>query len=64
MAWTKVGGVDEGIHRIWKRAAYACRYGKGVSLSEALRLPHRDLSSLLEALSEIVEEENKANSGK
>ena len=64
MAWTKIGGVEEGIHRVWKRVAYAVRYGKGVTLQEAMRLEHRDLSCLLEALSEIVEEENKANKGK
>ena len=46
---------------LWKRVAYACRYGKGVTLSEALAMDAESLGGLLEALGEIVDEENRAN---
>ena len=60
MAWRKASAA-EGEHRVWKRVAYAVRYGKGVSLTEALELSQLQLNGLLEALSELVREENEAN---
>lgn len=48
------------IPAIWKKVAFATRYGKGVSLTEALKLSCEDLSSLCNALSEIVQEEAEA----
>lgn len=44
--------------RIWKRVAYATRYGM-ISLSEALAMDLGSMRSFNEALDEIVHEENK-----
>ena len=49
------------MHRVWKRVAYATRYGKGCSLGEALGLDGWALNGYLEALNEIVKEENEAS---
>ncbi len=49
------------MKKVWKRVAYATRYGKGCSLNEALTMDQVDLNGYLDALSEIVTEENKAN---
>jgi hypothetical protein len=48
------------IAHLWKRVAYACRYGNA-SITEASHLPMEQLGGFLNALSEIVEEENAAN---
>lgn len=48
---------------MWKRVAYATRYGKGVTLGEVLRLDQWALNGYLEALNELVQEENEANKG-
>lgn len=63
LAWQEVGTAD-GERLLWKRVAYACRYGKGVSVVEALRLDSASLSAFLQAVGEIVQEENRASSKK
>jgi hypothetical protein len=63
LAWRKVS-AEEGRHRVWKRVAYATRYGKGVTLSEVLSLDQMQLNGFLEALSDLVKEENEANKPK
>jgi len=62
-AWQAVG-VEDGRKAVWKRVAYALRYSKGATLTEVMEMPNEALSALLEALGEIVEEENRANSAK
>lgn len=44
--------------------AYALRYSKGATLTEVWEMPNEALSALLDALGEIVEEENRANNVK
>jgi hypothetical protein len=60
LAWRAVG-VEEGLAKVWKRVAYATRYGKGCGLEEALNLDGYQLNGYLEALGTLVEEENAAN---
>lgn len=59
-AWRSIG-EEEGRRLVWKRVAYATRYGKGCSLVEALNLDNHALSGYLGALGELVREENEAN---
>lgn len=58
-AWLLGSSLEEGIGHCWKRLAYATRYGN-ISLEEAASLGLSDMGSYLNALSEIVEEENKS----
>lgn len=58
--WKKANDVEMSIAHLWKRVAYACRYGNA-SITEASNLPMEQLGGFLNALSEIVEEENAAN---
>ncbi len=51
-------GQEEPQKRIWKRLAYATRYGKA-GLLDAASMCADSLQSFLEAVSDIVEEENK-----
>lgn len=51
-------GTQEAERLVWKRVAYAGRYGRA-GLLEALRLPSDAMDSYLEALAEIVREENR-----
>lgn len=51
-------GTEEAERLVWKRVAYAGRYGRA-SLTEALSLPEHHLSNYLEALADIVREENR-----
>jgi hypothetical protein len=59
VAWEQVG-VESALGVVWKRVAYATRYGH-CGLGEALRMPQEQLQHYLDALSEIVQEENEAN---
>lgn len=59
MAWRKVG-TQQGIEKIMKRLAYATRYG-GATLTEATDLDQQFLQDFLEAVSDIVREENKSS---
>lgn len=61
VAWTVVDCIEEARHLCWKRVAYATRYGKGVGLREALQMDQQHLNGFLEALSALVEEENRAS---
>lgn len=63
LAWQEVGTGD-GERLLWKRVAYACRYGKGVSVVEALRLDSASLSAFLQAVGDIVQEESRTASRK
>ena len=56
-SWSKLD-LDLHIRRVWKRVAYMTRYGH-ISLEEAVSLDLPSISSYLDALSEIVSEENK-----
>lgn len=57
VAWQKQG-TEDGLRLVWKRVAYATRYGR-VGLSEALGLGQDHLQEYIEALGDIVGEENK-----
>ncbi len=59
VTWRKAG-KQQGIEKVWNRVAYATRYGNA-TLTEALVLDQRDLQDFIEALSEIVREENKSS---
>lgn len=47
---------------VWKRVAYATRYGR-IGLAEAMGLDQHALGAFLQALSEIVGEENRQGGG-
>lgn len=59
-AWKKANELKAAEGDLWKRVAYATRYGKGCSLTEAMNLPIDGLSAYISALAEIVEEENRS----
>ena len=44
---------------LWKRVAYATRYGRA-TLGEAMSLGQDDLQAFIEAVGEIVKEENQS----
>lgn len=50
--------TEESETRIWRRIAYSTRYGKGVTLSEALHIGTYELLRFNMALDSIVKEEN------
>lgn len=56
MAWR---GIDRqlAVSHVMKRLAYACRYGN-TTLTEVVHLDQMFLQDFLEAVSEIVEQEN------
>jgi hypothetical protein len=54
MAW-KMDASDR-ISEIWKRLAFATRYGRA-GLGEAMALPIDDLTSYISAVAEIMSEE-------
>ncbi len=58
-AWRLVG-TEDALQRLWKRVAYATRYGH-VGLNEALSIDNHKLQGFLDAVSELVAEENKAS---
>lgn len=60
VAWEKQG-VEEALRTLWKRVAYGTRYGRS-GLGETLSLGQDHLDHYLEALGEIVSEENKSPS--
>lgn len=53
-------GTKAGVRRVWKRVAYATRYGK-IGLSEAMSLDQMHLTEFIDAVGDIVQEENRAN---
>jgi len=55
--WERYG--EDVPQEIWKKVAYACRYGH-IGLREAMGLPQSALSYFCIALNEIVKEENEA----
>lgn len=57
MAWRR-HTEEPGLELLWKRVAFATRYGRA-GLEEALSMPQGALQSFLEAVGRIVEEENK-----
>jgi len=57
--WVKANDLEEAQAHVWKRVAYACRYGN--TGLEALHLPMESLGSLNQALSKIIQEENESN---
>lgn len=55
-AWRKVGTAGR-RRKLWSKLAYATRYGR-VGLGEAARMDESYLSEYLDALGEIVSQEN------
>lgn len=62
-AWIKAADQEEMLGKVWRRVAYATRYGKA-GLNEALSMPQEDLAWFCQAVGEIVDEENRAARGK
>jgi hypothetical protein len=58
VAWKAVG-TEMAVKRLWDTAAYATRAGR-VSLREALSLDARSLAGFLGAVSDLIEQENRA----
>lgn len=58
-AWKKANELEAAKGDLWKRVAYATRYGKGCTLTEVMNLPVEHLSNYITALDQIVEEENR-----
>jgi hypothetical protein len=58
IAWQKQG-VEEARRVLWKRVGYATRYGR-IGLDEAMSLGQDHLQEYIEALGDIVAEENKS----
>lgn len=58
-AWLKANDLEDAQSHVWKRVAYACRYGN--TGLRALHMPMESLGSLNQALSKIIEEENESN---
>lgn len=50
--------AEEIESRLWQRLAYATRYGRGITLTEALQIGTYELLRYNEALNQIVEQEN------
>lgn len=59
VAWGRTSDPEAARVEIWKRAAFAMRYGH-VGL-DVLTLPLEGLTDLNQALGSLVEEENRAN---
>lgn len=62
MIASRKGGTEESLKLIWKRVAYATRYGRA-GLHEALTLDQESLQGFLDAVGDLVEQENRAGSG-
>jgi len=43
----------------WKRMAFACRYGH-TDLTVAMHIPSKDLNEFMEAIGQLITEENKS----
>lgn len=56
IAWRE-HGTEDAVGMLWKRVAYATRYGR-CGLGEAMGLGQDDLESYIQAVSAIVKEEN------
>lgn len=61
LAWQQ-RDPEEVLEQLWKRVAYATRYGR-IGLEEAMGLDQHALGAFLQALSEIVADENKQGGG-
>lgn len=59
LAW-KEHDLEEALALLWKRVAYATRYGRA-SLGEVLGLDQSHLEQYLRAVVAIVNEENESN---
>lgn len=59
ISWKKVG-TDDARQKVMSRVAYATRYG-GAGFGEAMSLDQEVLQDFIEAVSEIVREENKSS---
>lgn len=57
LAWRE-HDPEEALDLLWRRVAYATRYGRA-GLGEVLQLDQGDLNHYLEALAKIVEGENR-----
>lgn len=60
LAWRE-HDLEEALALLWKRVAYATRYGRA-SLGEVLGLDQSHLEQYLRAVVKIVDEENESNS--
>jgi hypothetical protein len=61
LAWRE-HHVDDAVALLWKRVAYATRYGR-IGLEEAMGLGQEDLQAYIEALGDIVRDENPRDPG-
>lgn len=59
MTWRKAG-TEQGLQKVWARVAYGARYGNA-SLTELLDLDQEALQMFLEAVADIVRQENKSS---
>lgn len=59
VSWRKIT-AEAGLEKVWARVAYATRYGNA-TLTEVLQLDQLALQEYIEALADIVREENKAS---
>lgn len=59
VTWRKAG-TEQGMKKVWDRVAYATRYGNA-SLTEALHLDQEALQFYIEAVADIVRQENKSS---
>ena len=59
-AWQGLGGTEAGIKQVMKRVAYACRYGNA-SMVDALTIDQMVLQDFIDAVSDIVREENSSS---
>jgi hypothetical protein len=59
LAWRE-HDLDDAVGLLWKRVAYATRYGRA-SLTEVLGLDQSHLERFLRALVDLVNEENESN---
>lgn len=60
LGWVQTNTLEDGIEAIYKRVAYACRYGNQ-SLDEMMHTAHPHMDQFIFQLGEIVEEENKSS---
>jgi hypothetical protein len=56
LAW-RAHGTDDAESILWRRVAYSCRYGR-IGLGEAMGLGQDHLQRFIEALGELVKDEN------
>lgn len=60
----KERGFRPFVRARWRNIAYCVRYGKGVSLAEALSLDIKSMGDLTEALAYCIQQEAKASKPK